>query len=98
MIRRLYLLPGARADVRDAAHWYEAQRSGLGIRLLHELDQLCGRIANAPLQFPEIEAGVRRGLLRRFPYAVYFVVAAERIDVVAVLHLHRTPATWKRRT
>jgi hypothetical protein len=31
-----------------------------------------GRIREMPLQFPEVGQGVRRALLRRFPYGVYF--------------------------
>ncbi|MEW6448796.1 MAG: type II toxin-antitoxin system RelE/ParE family toxin [Bacillota bacterium] len=97
MSPRLTLRFAARTDVAQAAHWYEAQRSGLGIEFLNELDRLLARVAENPLQFPEIEVGVRRGLLRRFPFGVYFLTRADRIEVIAVLHLHRKPGIWKGR-
>jgi hypothetical protein len=37
------------------------------------------RIEQNPLHFPEIGSGVRRALLQRFPYAMYFVVITARL-------------------
>ena len=86
----------AQADVREAALWYESRRPGLGTEFTLQLDALLDRIAEGPLQFPEIGGGVRRALLRRFPYAVYFVVTVRPI-VIAVLHQHRHPSAWTER-
>lgn len=86
----------AQADVRDAALWYEDRRPGLGSEFILHFDSLLERIAQNPLQFPAIGTDVRRALLRRFPYAVYFVVV-DRPVVIAVLHQHRHPDTWKAR-
>lgn len=88
--------PGAQADIREAALWYENRRPGLGSEFTLWFDALLERIAQTPLQFPEIGSGIRRALLRRFPYAIYFVVAASPV-VIAVLHQHRHPAMWKQR-
>ena len=87
----------AELDIAEAALWYETQRPGLGAEFVAEVDHLLRRIAESPLQFPEIGMGVRRGLLRRFPYGAYFMEATSRPQVLAVLHLHRHPETWKRR-
>jgi hypothetical protein len=59
VIRRLHLWDEAELDVVDAVVWYEAQRVGLGAELLMELDAVMARIAQTPLQFPEIRDGVR---------------------------------------
>jgi plasmid stabilization system protein ParE len=87
----------AEADVRDAAFWYETKRDGLGIEFTLELDALYERIAQNPRQFPEVADDVRRALLRRFPYAVYFVVTDQGPVVIAVLHQHRRPGAWRAR-
>lgn len=88
--------PAAQADIREAALWYESQRPGLGSEFTLRFDALVERIAQNPLQFPEIGSGVRRALLQRFPYAIYFVVAACPV-VMAVLHQSRHPDTWKQK-
>lgn len=87
---------GAEADIREAALWYESQRPGLGSEFTLRFDALVERIAESPLQCPEIGSGVRRALLGRFPYAVYFVVAPSPV-IIAVLHQRRHPDTWKQR-
>ena len=86
----------AETDIRDAALWYESRQPGLGSEFTLRIDALIERIAQYPLQFPEIESGVRRALLQRFPYAIYFVVATSPV-VIAVLHQRRHPDTWKPR-
>ena len=48
-------------------------------------DSVASRIADKPFQFPEIGFGTRRALLRRFPYAIYFIVDSKP-TIVAVLH------------
>jgi plasmid stabilization system protein ParE len=88
--------PGAQADIREAALWYESRRPGLGSDFTLRFDTLLERIAQNPLQFPEIGTGVRRALLQRFPYAIYFVVAASPV-VIAVLHQRRHPDTWRQK-
>lgn len=97
MDSRLVLGPGARSDIREAAHWYESQQSGLGDRFLKELDYLFGRIKENPLQFPLIADGVRRGFQRSFPYGAYFIAKANRVEVIAVLNLHRRSGSWVRK-
>jgi plasmid stabilization system protein ParE len=87
----------AQDDIEAAALWYEQQREGLGARFVAELDSVLDRIGRSPLQFPIIEAPVRRGLLRRFPYAVYFVAEDGPPTVLAVLHQHRHPDAWRSR-
>ena len=93
----LLLRPQAQLDVADTAGWYEDQKAGLGILFLDEMDHVLSRVRRNPFQFPEIEPGVRRGLLQRFPYSVYFSLEVERIEVIAVLHQHRHPETWRSR-
>ena len=88
----------AKADVLEAKRWYDDEGRGLGDAFVADMDAGLDRIRTMPFQFPEIGAGVRRALLRRFPYAVYFLVPdADRVVVLAVLHQKRDPAMWRRR-
>jgi hypothetical protein len=42
-----------------------------------------------------VSKGIRRAMLRRFPFGVFFVVDDDWSTVVAVMHLHRDPGSWK---
>ena len=96
-MRKLIVRPHAQLDIEEAVLWYENQRPGLGIGLLEAVDYLVDRILRSPCQFPEIQLGVRRALVHRFPYSLYFSASEERIEVIAVLHQHRHPDVWRER-
>jgi plasmid stabilization system protein ParE len=97
MTARYLVRPEAQADIEEAALWYEDRSQGLGERFTGKVFDLIDRIAGFPLQFPVVGLSVRRGLLQRFPYAVYFLVSEGPVVVIAVLHQRRDPAVWKRR-
>ncbi len=89
--------PAAARDAEVAAQWYNRERTGLGRRFLAEVKRVSKRIREAPLQLPPVDEGVRRALLRTFPYAIFFSIEANVIVVVAVVHLHRRPDAWRGR-
>lgn len=94
---RLVSEPGADLDVEATFQWYENELPGLGLEFLDELRSAYDRIVQGPLNYQDLRSGIRRTLLRRFPYAVYFAVEADVIVVLAVLHAHRDPAEWQKR-
>ena len=98
MTRRWIVQPLAQADIDAAITWYDQQQSGLGSRFLDVLDQVFKRIRDTPLQFPAMSGDGRRALLHTFPYAVYFRETEQAVVILAVLHLHRDPRIWRRRS
>jgi plasmid stabilization system protein ParE len=97
MKRRTFVGPEAQADIREAATWYETREAGLGLRFVGEVRESLRRIADSPLRFPIVDKDVRRALLHKFPYSTYFVNEPEAAKIIAVLHQHRRPGTWKSR-
>ena len=61
------------------------------------LEVVYRRLETAPEIHQVIEQNVRRALLRRFPYAVYYIVFPDHVEVIAVQHCHRDPAAWRSR-
>ena len=88
--------PPADVDVEVAFEWHENERQGLGLEFLDELRAAYDRIVDGPLKYQELRGGIRRALLKRFPYAVYFAIEGDVVVVVAVLHASRDPAEWQR--
>lgn len=89
--------PLADLDVEAAFFWYESQRPGLGVEFIEQLRAAYDRIVHGPLAYQQLRSGIRRALLRRFPYGVFFAVENRTIVVLAVLHVSRDPAEWQRR-
>jgi len=95
-----YLLtvrPEAEQELAEAFEWYEARVRGLGSEFLLAVDATIHAIARNPLHFAEIYKEVRRALLSRFPYAVFFLIAGTRIVILAVFHAKRDPKQWQER-
>ena len=89
----------ARAEMIDAQDWYENELPGLGRRFRAAVDAVVERMSANPRQFPVIYKSVRRALLRRFPYALMFVIEAdETLMVIACFHGSRDPLHWQKRT
>jgi toxin ParE1/3/4 len=97
MTLRLVVRPAAEADITDAALWYEQRSTGLGMEFLRAVDVSLAEVRRMPERFPAIHRQCRRALLRRFPYAVYFVASPDLISVVACMHMHRDPRRWEER-
>ena len=81
----------AKRDLDDATSWYEGRREGLGKEFSLAVEQEIQRIAVSPNQFARVRGLVRRAVLRRFPYSIYFVAEEFRVVVVAVFHAKRGP-------
>ena len=89
--------PLAELDLIDAQEWYEERGTGLGAQFRSEIDRVMDLVAESPLAFPVVYRGVRRAVLRRFPYLLYFVATSERAIVVACLHMARSPRALQER-
>lgn len=76
--------------------WYERRRRGLGEEFDTGLVNVVERIAENPLQFPRVRGEIRRAVLSRFPYAVYFRIHGAEIVVLA-LHGRQDPGRWQSR-
>lgn len=86
------------AEADTAAVFYEERQQGLGARFVAALDDAIDRICRNPEIYREVEAGVRKCRLMRFPYGVIFRERNEAIEIIAVMHLRREPGYWKART
>jgi toxin ParE1/3/4 len=93
------LRPLAAAEVADARNWYDRQRHGLGDDYERELRVVIDAIERGPRTFPFVDGStdIRRALLPRFPYGVFYVEGADVVVVLAVAHLRREPGYWKGR-
>ncbi|MEK6794799.1 MAG: type II toxin-antitoxin system RelE/ParE family toxin [Spirochaetota bacterium] len=97
MIYRHIIRPEAETDLFESSLWYDEQRTGLGDEFIGCIEAKIAEIIRNPVAFPVIDLDVRRALIRRFPFGIFFTVRADTIYVVAILHLTRHEDTWKTR-
>ncbi len=84
-------------EIHEAAFWYEDQREELGFKFLDALDATLDRVEHSPKLYAVIERGVRRALVRRFTYVVYFRILRNEVEILAVIHSSRNSDAWKSR-
>lgn len=97
MTSRFVVRPEAEADLASTFRWYEAKSWGLGTEFLRAVDVCFANVRRGPMSYQEIQLGVRRARLRRFPYSVYYVLDERGITVLACLHWRRDAKEWMRR-
>jgi len=94
---RLVVRRQAKADIREAARWYERQRVGLGRAFVQQIDALLDRVRLNPMQYQVVHREVRRAIPRRFSYGVFYRIDGADVLVFAVVDLHRDPSIWQDR-
>jgi len=97
MTLRLIIRHEAEVDITDAAIWYQNQRPGLGQQFVDEVHAAINSALENPRQFRRLrrKPNVRRVLLKRFPYRVFFILRPDAIVVFRVLHSARHDREWK---
>ena len=83
----------ARREIINAARTYEGQRQGLGGLFLDEIGRIETHISDGPGLYQFVVGGVRRAVLRRFPFGLFYLDEEQRIVVLACLDLRRDPET-----
>ncbi len=87
----------AEVDIQDARDQLEAVRVGLGNQVLARVREVLARIEAMPELHGKVWEDVRAARLKRFRYIVYYIVLADRVEVLAVLHSARDPSAWQSR-
>lgn len=89
MSRRIILSPEAQTDITAIERWYQSKEASIGFAFRSELWLIMRYIAHYPYAFPEVKRGIRRALMKEFPYLVYFKLESGNVAVLAVLHQRR---------
>lgn len=82
------LLETAKEDLREGWKFYEENAVGLGDYFL-DCIQADVRSLQVFAGIHEMSEGFHRMLVKRFPFAVYYLIAGEVIDVYAILDCRR---------
>ena len=97
MTRAVRFLPEALEDLITNQRRYSSREPGLEKDFAEVIEAAIKRILNDPSPFPCVYGPVRRLVVRRFPYALYFREVGDEILVLAV-HGRQNPRRWQART
>jgi plasmid stabilization system protein ParE len=94
----LVFRPEVQEELHDAYNYYQSQKTGLGDEFLDCVDDTLNRICQMPESYPVVERDIRRSVVRRFPYAVYYRIVSSRVIAIAIFHGRRDPKEWESRS
>ena len=98
MTRTLTIRREAEADITAARQYYEQCRAGLGDDFLLCVEETLERVTKFPSSHKAVRGNIRRALIHRFPYGVFYLVSRRWIVVIAVLHARQSETHWQRRS
>ena len=81
-------------DLAGGYVYYEGQKADLGKEFLAAVELSFESIERSPELYMRAHLEVRRAIVSRFPYAVFYLVESERIVVLRVLHTASDPKRW----
>jgi plasmid stabilization system protein ParE len=79
----------ARGDVRDARRYYASIDARLDAALVEQLRRSEHLLLENPLIYPIVDDDLRRAPLRRFPYALFYLIDHDEVVIVAFMHYRR---------
>ena len=97
MTYKVIVRPEAEREIQEAFDWYEERSEGLGLEFLRVADACLSIVQRNPVAYQIVHEPVRRALLRKFPYALFYLIREDTIVVIACFHVKRSPADWQRR-
>jgi hypothetical protein len=94
---RVAFLSGADADLQEAFDRFEDYREGFGVEFMTAVDAYLTRIRVFPEIAPLYLAPVRRQVMQRFPYGIFYEAQPTRILVLAILDLRQEEEQIRKR-
>jgi plasmid stabilization system protein ParE len=95
---RLEFHPEAELEFIEAAAYYERQVPGLGGRFGSEIRRAIDLLLDHPEIGSAIAPDLRKIVLNRFPFTLYYSVTAEVLRIEVVAHQRRRPGYWRSRS
>ena len=95
---KAYLHEEADAEFVEASRRYDAEASEeVGAAFEAEVERAVAFIVEHAEASPASLGNVRRKVLLRFPYSLFYAVEKDRIRILAVAHHKRRPGYWAHR-
>ena len=101
-MRPVRIHEAASQEAIEAATWYEHKRPGLGAEFHRALDLALDLLEEdivplLPVPSSAHARGVKRLILKRFPFDIVVVERRTEIFVIAFAHHARRPGYWRQR-
>ena len=94
---KYFFHPEALNEYSEAVRYYAEQNIELAQEFIDSVENAIYRLRESPERYPAIDEDIRRCLTRKFPYGILYIIEADSILVLAVMHCKKKPGYWKSR-
>ena len=101
-MKKVRILQEAAEEAIAAANWYDKEREGLGKEFTSTVEIAIDLIEEdvlplSPMPGKSGAIGVKRLILKRFPYDIVVIEGELETVVIAIAHHSRKPGYWRER-
>ncbi|OKH17495.1 type II toxin-antitoxin system RelE/ParE family toxin [[Limnothrix rosea] IAM M-220] len=92
----IFITSQTEQDLENIYDWYEKRSKGLGSEFIRIIDSNLAQIQRYPEAYLVVLKNLRRKIIRRFPYALFYLITEKQVTVLACLHLKQAPQQQSR--
>jgi len=96
MMRVIYQ-PDAEAELLEAIPYYGSREGSEEDPSLAAINRHVLEIASSPHRYPKVGRDIRRCVVRKFPFIIFFKDHPDRIRILTIAHTSRHPEYWRSR-
>ena len=97
MAFKIKIKPIVYFDLEEAISWYEGEQKGLGERFFRSFSRAIEKIKKSPNFYLTVIPGVKRVLLKKFPYKIFYTITENTLFIIGLTHEKRGNAFVKKR-
>ena len=91
MSYKIQITEEAETDILQAKDWYEQQQVGLGQSFVATVKEHINLLKNPAIEHKVVSQNIRRILVNRFPFIIYYTRDEDKllVKIIALLHNRR---------
>ena len=97
MSSKVIILPFAELDIKESVNFYKEKNQRTALEFIESLNIAFNLIMDNPKTFPIVKTNIRKYIMKKFPFCIYFIDKNDKIYILAVFHTKRNPSIWEER-
>lgn len=94
---KIELSDEAEQDFDNSYQYYEEKSEQTADNFYRSIDESLEKISQNPHGYQEVHEDVRRFVVKRFPFSIYYRIKDIVVRVIAIFHTRRNPEIWQER-
>ena len=94
---KIELSDEAEQDFDNSYEFYANKSENVANSFYQDVNNSLEKITESPNTFPKALKDIRKFVMKKFPFIIYYQVKRFTIRVLAIFHASRNPESWQKR-